>query len=442
MTTAASPSSAVDALRSAVDGVLGAEWWRTGDPGVRAAVVEVERQVARLEAARLRLLAEADARGVGAATGASSTAAWFVAETVSRSEQAGSRVKRALALAGPLALTGAALAAGAMTADHAEVIHRAMARLPRSLDAVERERAEAFLVEQAGVLEPRDLASVAAVLRARLADGAGQQLAAEEDAALDQAEVTLVQDDSGRWHLAGTLPAEAGATLAAALEPLSAPAPAVAGAPDRRPARRRRAEALVHLADAWLADQSGTESSRPRLTVTVPLTTASEPTTAGAAPGLLPGGHPLSPTALAVLCCDAEVVPVLVDAEGVPLDVGRTVYAFPDRIRRAIALRDGGCTFRGCGRPASWCQTHHLRSYASGGATSERNGTLLCGFHHRLVHRFGWRGELRGSQAVRHPPDGSEPWVPPPPWAPAMDRLVERWHQRWSVERRRLPDAG
>lgn len=167
------------------------------------------------------------------------------------------------------------------------------------------------------------------------------------------------------------------------------------------------------------------------LTVTVPPETALGPSAPGAAPGLLCGGHPLSPTSVAVLACDAEVSPVLVDAAGSPVDVGRTVYAFPDRIRRAIIARDGCCTYRGCRRPASWTQVHHLTAYGDGGSTSERNGCLLCGFHHRLVHRQGWRGELRGSQVVWHPPDRQEPFVPPPPWAPAMDRLVRRWRDQW-----------
>ena len=64
----------VIALTDAVSGVLVAGWWRASDAEVRGAVVELERKASRLEAARLRLLAEADARRVGQVVGAASTA--------------------------------------------------------------------------------------------------------------------------------------------------------------------------------------------------------------------------------------------------------------------------------------------------------------------------------------------------------------------------------
>jgi len=116
--------------------------------------------------------------------------------------------------------------------------------------------------------------------------------------------------------------------------------------------------------------------------------------------------------------------------DGSPLDVGRSVYAFPDKIRTAIRHRDQTCTFGSCTRPADWCHLHHLTPWSAGGPTSERNGACLCGHHHRLVHRQGWRGELTGTQVVWHPPDRTDPRVPPPPWAPDLDHVVERWRRR------------
>ena len=48
------------------------------------------------------------------------------------------------------------------------------------------------------------------------------------------------------------------------------------------------------------------------------------------------------------LLCDAGVVPVLEDATGTPLDVGRKTRTFSPALRRALAARDGGCRFPGC----------------------------------------------------------------------------------------------
>ena len=424
------PGDVVATLTDAVSGVLAASWWQCSDAEVRGAVVELERQTARLEAARLRLLAEADARRVGQVVGAASTADWLAAETGTRREKAGERVALAAALNSGLAATGAALAVGDLTVEHALVVHRAMGRLDASVDPATRVDAERFLVDQAGSLDPRQLAHVARTLRHRLDPDAGANLAREEDTAVTAREVRCTQTDEGTWLLSGVLDAVGGATLAAALDPLSAPLPAANGLPDRRSAARRRADALVQLAEQSLAASTATESARPRLVVSVPLDTVQRPARPGVAPGLLDGGAPVSASTVGVLACDAEVVLVLVGADGSPLDVGRTVYAFPTPIRRAILARDRGCTFPTCTRPAGWCQVHHLTAYSAGGSTSERNGTALCGYHHRLVHRQGWRGELNGSQVTWHPPDRGSPHVPPPPWMPILGRLITTWAQR------------
>lgn len=443
---AASPEAAVAALSAAVDAVLGAPWWRAGDAEVAACVVDVERAVSRLDAGRLRLLTEADQRAVGQRTGALSTAEWLAEETNTRRGGASARVGLARALNGDLAVTGAALAAAALSVDHAGVVHRVMGALPSAVDAQTRGRAEEFLVEQAGVLDPDQLARVGRVLRARLAEDAGERADVEEGKAIESEALTLVVDDDGRWHLHGVLAPESGARLAAALDPLTAPAPAREGVRDRSPARQRRAQALVHLADTWLsgASEAGCPtvgeptsvtvpgSARAHLSVTIALSDVLAPRAPGASPAILEGGHPISPATLAALACDGLVTPVLVDAERRPLDVGRSVYAFPARIRHAITMRDKGCTYPGCHRPPGWTQVHHLQSYASGGATSEANGALLCGYHHRIVHARVWRGHVAGTAVVWDPPERGNPHSPPPPWAPSMDRLIDRWREQYA----------
>jgi hypothetical protein len=48
------------------------------------------------------------------------------------------------------------------------------------------------------------------------------------------------------------------------------------------------------------------------------------------------------------LLCDAGIVPVLTDAQGAPLNVGRKSRSIPAALRRALAVRDRGCRFPGC----------------------------------------------------------------------------------------------
>ena len=61
----------------------------------------------------------------------------------------------------------------------------------------------------------------------------------------------------------------------------------------------------------------------------------------------------------------------------VPLDIGYS-DSIPASIRRAVQLRDRGCAWPRCGRPAAWCDVHHLTHKADGGKTAVSNCVLLC----------------------------------------------------------------
>ncbi len=92
------------------------------------------------------------------------------------------------------------------------------------------------------------------------------------------------------------------------------------------------------------------------------------------------------------MLCGAEILPVLVDPCGHPLDVGRTQRDFTTRQRTALAERDRGCTWPGCTAPASWCDAHHLTPWDHGGPTDMNNAALLCAHHHRHTHTTGATG--------------------------------------------------
>ena len=74
-----------------------------------------------------------------------------------------------------------------------------------------------------------------------------------------------------------------------------------------------------------------------------------------------------------------------------PLDIGYS-DSIPASIRRAVLLRDRGCAWPRCGRPAAWCDVHHLQHKKDGGKTAVTDCVLLCQFHHDVcIHRRGWR---------------------------------------------------
>jgi hypothetical protein len=74
-----------------------------------------------------------------------------------------------------------------------------------------------------------------------------------------------------------------------------------------------------------------------------------------------------------------------------PLDIGYS-DSIPASIRRAVLLRDRSCAWPRCGRPAAWCDVHHLHHKKDGGKTSVTDCVLLCQFPHDVcIHRWGWR---------------------------------------------------
>jgi hypothetical protein len=90
------------------------------------------------------------------------------------------------------------------------------------------------------------------------------------------------------------------------------------------------------------------------------------------------------------LACVGSLVTVVEDEEGHPLDVGRKTRTITTALRRALYARDRHCTFPGC-HNRCYVDGHHIEHWANGGETSLANLTLLCTFHHTLVHEGGFR---------------------------------------------------
>lgn len=89
--------------------------------------------------------------------------------------------------------------------------------------------------------------------------------------------------------------------------------------------------------------------------------------------------------------CEAGAAVVTVDSCGNPLDVGREERLFTPKQRIGLAIRDGGCRWPGCDRPASYCEAHHIDEWhRDQGRTDIDRGILLCRFHHMELHHGGW----------------------------------------------------
>jgi hypothetical protein len=102
-------------------------------------------------------------------------------------------------------------------------------------------------------------------------------------------------------------------------------------------------------------------------------------------------GMPIPVSTLRRLCCDAEIIPVLLGADGVPLDVGRSSRSVTAQQRRALRAMYRTCGHPDCTVGFSNCKAHHVRWWWRDlGPTDLSNLIPLCDHHHHLVHEGGW----------------------------------------------------
>ena len=101
--------------------------------------------------------------------------------------------------------------------------------------------------------------------------------------------------------------------------------------------------------------------------------------------GQLDNGDGLPAATCQRLLCDSGIVPILEDQHGNTLDVGRKSRSVPAALRRALALRDGGCRFLGCDHQR-FVDVHHIKQWCKGGETSLDNTLQLCTQHHKMTH--------------------------------------------------------
>jgi hypothetical protein len=146
-----------------------------------------------------------------------------------------------------------------------------------------------------------------------------------------------------------------------------------------------QAQALVQLVQQGLA--TPTDASIPARTEAVVVIPVSDD---GVAAVRALDGEPLTPEVAALLRCDAHLRALVVDRQGVPLWLGRSTRLAGPAQRRALAIRDGGCTFPGCDMRADWCDVHHQPGWEAGGRSDVDTMVLLCRRHHGAAHSRRW----------------------------------------------------
>lgn len=356
---------------------------------------------------------EIDQRGMAAAASCPSTAVLLRQVLRIPTHQARARVRAARAVhpqdlpsggetPAVLPLLGAALDAGHLDPAHVDTIVATMKELPPALDADVRDEAQQQLVAYALDLDPDQFRKVAAHLAEVL----------DPDGELDTRDVTSKVEfhigsrnsSTGLTTIKGRLDDASVESLRVAIDGLAAPRPTVDGIRDSRSAATRRAHALMEVIRRAVThvDLPSHGGRRPQITVTMNW----DLTRRHLGTAVTGSGVTLTPATARRLLCDAEIIPAVLGGAGEVLDLGRSRRTFTPAVRRAIALRDKGCTFPGCDRPAAWTDVHHVRFWKRDlGSTSYANGCLLCPYHHTEIHRRHWRAEMAA--------DGVPEFIPP-----------------------------
>ncbi|HTC69630.1 MAG TPA: DUF222 domain-containing protein [Acidothermaceae bacterium] len=406
---------AIATINGGLDELAAASLWSLTAPELADLVVEAEKISRRIAAAQLPLLAQVDTTGLAYELAATSTPAWLrnVADVPYGVGKARLRLHRSL---GSRPVAAAAFAAGEINLDVTTAVCGAIEALPPEVPA-----ALATEVEELLVSTGRDEGTRAVYIRAAEITHrfAPEVLEEAEERARQDRWLTLTQRHDGTVGVRGVLDKEAGALALAVLEPLAAPEPAVDGMPDFRGAARRYADGFYRLCQLATPNLPDVRGERPNVLLMVGLDTVQQHRPSS--PGRLAGGQVLSGAASRRVTCDANLIAVLLDTLGQPLDIGRATRVVPTPIRRALIARDRGCAFPGCDRPPSWCDAHHIDHWSAGGATALCNLCLLCTHHHNTVHHDGWDIEMIGGM----------PWFVPPRWIDA-DR-TPRQNSRYKV---------
>jgi hypothetical protein len=133
----------------------------------------------------------------------------------------------------------------------------------------------------------------------------------------------------------------------------------------------------------------------------------------------LADGTPLPVSTVQRLCCEATAALVAIDEHGEAVAVGREFRTATRAQRRALRAMYSTCVHPHCQVPVDRCRVHHVRFWRLGGRTDLGNMVPVCEQHHHLVHEGGWRLTMDAERICT--------WVQP-------DGTI--WHEGPSINRR------
>ena len=347
-----------------------------------AALDDTNAQIGRMQRRMLRLIVDADRRQIWRDSGARDTAHWLAIRYGISEWKARRWVAAAHALEN-VPLIAEALERGELGID--KVVELARFATPETEGRLIR---WAMTVSVGAIRHRGDLEAKASIRNVREVERSR--------------EVSWWYHDEGRrFGLEADLPAASGPIVIKALEREAERIAAIPGEEDDVYASARRADALVALCSARIA----ADPEPDRATVVVHARLDGLQQDIGGCE--IEGGPAIHPQSVRRLLCNARVQTVVEDRDGNVLGIGRVSREPPAWMLRQVRHRDRECRFPGCGA-RRFTEAHHLRWWRHGGRTDLTNLTVICSFHHRLVHEHGWsvKRDATGELLWRRP-DGT-----------------------------------
>ena len=409
---------------------------------IKVLILAVTQIIAQAVALKLRLLVAGDVKDVAALTGATSTATFLSQLTQTVRAKASGEVRLAKDLDRRFPLMGEAFAAGLMSLDQVKVCVTALRKLPKDLPVEKVEACQKFLVEAAQEFDPKGLKDLGRrlweVIDPDAADRKeGEALEDEEELARAKAYFRSWRNGDGSTGFRGKLPDAQFDILNKLIQAYAAPrrrdnkniptpnnepddqpngdpgsdpgsnpgsgAGAGSGAPCDQPEAQEHPEekqtgkklpwpvicghGLIDLIEHIPATAVPFAGGMP---ASVVITLDFEKLLTGLGAATLDTGTKTSASQARRMACNAGIIPIVLDGDSQPLDIGREQRLHTRYQRIAMAVRDNGCVVEGCDRPPAWTEAHHLIWWEHGGPTNVEDGALGCGYHHTLFHHPKW----------------------------------------------------
>ncbi len=116
------------------------------------------------------------------------------------------------------------------------------------------------------------------------------------------------------------------------------------------------------------------------------------------------------------MACYANIIPMVMNSDGVVTDMGRTTRLATRAQRRRLRAMYSSCGVPGCRVAFEQCVIHHIRYWENGGDSDLENMIPLCSKHHHSAHEGGWHLALnpRNRALTITYPDGSIQTTGPP----------------------------